>query len=221
MTTQKQQTTDPQPESAEVPETAETAETGDAPVDEDAATTLLDSEQEILEALADGAQEPDPRDQEIAELTDKLLRAAAETENIRRRSIRDREDAHKFAISRFAQDLCEIADNLRRAIAAVPADQAKEGVLATVIEGVELTERTMLSVFGRHGLTMIEPIGEKFDPNLHEAMTEIDDPSAAPGTIVQVFQTGFLLNDRLIRPARVIVARGGKREAGETVDTVA
>jgi len=220
MTTQKQQSADPQPETPDTsdrPAEEAAAQTPDAP----AAADLPESEQEILEALADDTAVPDPRDQEIAELKDKLLRAAAETENIRRRSVRDREDAHKFAISRFAQDLCEIADNLGRAIAAVPADQAKEGVVATVIEGVEMTERTLLSVFERHGMTMIDPVGEKFDPNLHEAMTEIEDPSTAPGTIVQVFQTGFLLNDRLIRPARVIVARGGKKEVGETVDTVA
>ncbi len=164
---------------------------------------------------------PDPRDAEIAELKDKLLRAVAEAENVRRRAARDKEDAHKFAVANFARDLCEVADNLRRAVVSVPAEHSGDEAVKGLLEGVEMTERALLGAFERHGLRQIDPAGEKFDPNLHEAMTEIEAPDAEPGTVVQVFQTGYVLNDRLLRPARVVVARGGQKRQGGAVDTVA
>lgn len=166
-------------------------------------------------------QEVDPRDAEIADLKDKLLRAVAETENVRRRAAREKEEAHKFAISNFAKDLCDVADNLQRAVEAVPAEKAEDAIVKTLVEGVEMTERTMLGAFERHGIRRIDPQGEKFDPNLHEAMTEVEDPSAEPGTVIQVFQTGYMISDRLLRPARVVVAKGGEKQQGAKVDTVA
>lgn len=175
----------------------------------------------VSEEEPDPEPEIDPKDAEIAELKDKLLRAVAEVENIRRRGGREREEAHKFAVTRFARDLCEVADNLRRAIDSVPDDSADDAVGQNLMEGVRMTERVMHEVFSRHGIRQIDAAGERFDPNLHEAMTEIEAPDAAPGTVVQVFQTGYVINDRLLRPARVIIAKGASKTPGESVDTVA
>lgn len=214
----------PQEENKQVPEdgpvdgnVAANADAAEVPADAGEAAAV-----EAAETSGDAvAEEPDPRDAEIADLKDKLLRAVAETENVRRRSAREKEEAHKFAVSNFAKDLCDVADNLQRAVEAVPADKAEDAIVKTLVEGVEMTERTMLSAFERHGIRRIDPQGEKFDPNLHEAMTEIEDPSAEPGTVIQVFQTGYVINDRLLRPARVVVAKGGEKQHGAKVDTVA
>lgn len=156
---------------------------------------------------------------ENAEMRDQLLRALADAENTRRRAARDKEDTAKFAVSGFARDLLDTADNLRRALEAVPED-AKSGdpALATLVEGVEATERQMLTVFAKHGLVKIEPLGEPFDPNYHQAMFEVPDSGYAPGTVAHVMQPGYVLNGRLIRPAMVGVAKG---EPPPKVDTVA
>ena len=196
------------------------ADVDEAPADVDEVPADVDeAPAEEGEAPADAAEEDepaseeepelDPKDAEIAEIKDKLLRAAAEVENIRRRAGREREEAHKFAVTRFARDLCEVADNLRRAIDSAPEGGADDDAGQSLIEGVRMTERVMLEVFARHGIHPIEPKGERFDPNLHEAMTEIVVPDADPGTVVQVFQTGYVINERLLRPARVIVATSG------------
>lgn len=156
---------------------------------------------------------------ENAEMRDQLLRALADAENARRRAARDKEDTAKFAIAGFARDLLETADNLRRALEAVPAE-AKSGdpALATLVEGVEATERQMLTVFAKHGLVKIEPLGEPFDPNYHQAMFEVPGSDYPPGAVAHVMQAGYVLNGRLIRPAMVGVAKG---EPPPKVDTVA
>ncbi len=201
------------------------ADAGEAPAE--AGEAPAEAGEAPAEAAEDGEptseEEPelDPKDAEIAEIKDKLLRAAAEVENIRRRAGREREEAHKFAVTRFARDLCEVADNLRRAIDSAPDGGADDEAGQSLLEGVRMTERVMLEIFARHGIHPIEPNGERFDPNLHEAMTEIEVPDADPGTVVQVFQTGYVINDRLLRPARVIVAKGSTKAPGESVDTVA
>ena len=153
---------------------------------------------------------------EIGKLKDQLLRALAETENVRRRMEREREDTAKFAVSKFAQNLLPVADNLRRAIEAVPADQHDNELVRKVVEGIEATERTLLQAFEKAGIVKIDPVGLPFDANFHEVMVEMDYPDKVAGTIVQMFETGYLISERLLRPARVAVAKGGTRDRLDT-----
>ncbi len=167
------------------------------------------------------AQAPTP-DEEIASLKDQLLRALAETENVRRRAQRDREDASRFAIHGFAQALLDVADNLRQALSAVPTDGGEAG-LGALRQGVELTERMLASAFERHGVSRFDPKGERFDPNLHQAVFEVEAADSLPGTVVQVLRAGYTLNDRLLRPAMVGVPKGAQADpaAPGGVDTTA
>jgi molecular chaperone GrpE len=155
----------------------------------------------------------------IAELTDRLLRAHAEMDNLRKRTERDKEDTAKYAITKFAREVLGVGDNLQRAIAAVPAGAADEDpALKALMDGVSMTERDFLNVLDRHGIKRIDPSGEPFNPHEHQAMTEIENTDVAPGTVVQVFQPGYILEDRVLRPAMVVVAKGGakpgKKEEG-------
>jgi molecular chaperone GrpE len=145
---------------------------------------------------------------ELAETRDRLLRALAETENVRRRAQREREDVQKYAVAGFAKDLLSAADNLRRALDSLPEREAKDARTKSLIAGVAATERELLAVFERHGLRRIDPKGERFDHNLHEAVFEVDNSGRPQGTIVEVLQPGYLLHDRLLRPAMVGVAKG-------------
>jgi molecular chaperone GrpE len=147
---------------------------------------------------------------ELAEMKDRALRALAETENVRRRLEREREDTARYAISRFAGDLLSVADNLRRALDAVPAAAVeKDEFLAKLVDGVGATERTMLSVLDKNGVKKIDPSGQVFDPNFHEVLFEMDAPDKPAGTVVQLLEAGYTIGDRLLRPARVAVAKGG------------
>jgi molecular chaperone GrpE len=142
---------------------------------------------------------------ELAEAKDRLLRALAETENQRQRHQRERQDAQRYAAFEFARELLNVADNLRRAIDAVPdADSTARGV----IEGVAATERELLAIFERHGIKRVDPkLGDRFDHNLHEAMFEVPGAPQPPGTIAQVLQPGYVMHDRLLRPALVGIAK--------------
>ncbi len=144
---------------------------------------------------------------ELADYKDRLLRALAETENTRRRAQREREDAAKYAISGFAKDLLSAADNLRRALESLPQSEVRDERTRNLLAGVEATERELLSVFERHGLRRIDPRGERFDHNLHQAIFEAERNDQPPGTIVEVLQPGYVLHDRLLRPAMVGVAK--------------
>ncbi|HLI23199.1 MAG TPA: nucleotide exchange factor GrpE [Stellaceae bacterium] len=147
---------------------------------------------------------------ELAETKDKLLRALAENENQRRRAQREREDAQKYAAANFAKELLDVADNLRRALATVEAGDLQDERAKALIEGVAATERALFAAFERHGLKRIEPqIGERFDPNAHEAMLEVPNTGQPAGAIVQVLQAGYRMHDRLLRAAMVGVAKGG------------
>ncbi len=146
---------------------------------------------------------------ELADHKDRLLRALAEAENIRRRAERERADAVKYAVSGFAKDLLGSADNLRRALDSLPAAEAKDDKTRLLLEGVAATERELLAAFERHGLKRIDPKGERFDHNLHQAIFEAENSGRPAGTIVEVLQPGYVLNDRLLRPAMVGVAKGG------------
>jgi molecular chaperone GrpE len=145
---------------------------------------------------------------EVAKLKDQLLRALAEQENIRRRAQREREDAVKYAAQKFAGDLLSAADNLRRALDSAPATAAQDELTRTLLAGVAATERELLGAFEKHGIRRIDPAGEKFDHNLHQAMFELENTGKPAGTIVQVLQPGYVLQDRLLRAAMVGVAKG-------------
>ena len=150
---------------------------------------------------------------ELAEQKNQLLRALAETENVRRRGQREREDTAKYAVTGFAKELLSAADNLRRALDSLPEADVKDERMRSLLAGVAATERELLGVFERHGIRRIDPIGERFDHNLHQAIFEAERPDQPSGTIVEVLQPGYVLHDRLLRPAMVGVAKGGPRPA--------
>ena len=150
------------------------------------------------------ADELASRDEEIAGLKDRVLRAAAETENVRRRLEREKVDASSYAMTGFARDLLGVADNLRRAIAALPAEAPGFEAVKT---GIEATEREMTNVLARHGITRVVTDGAKLDPNRHQAMLEVDSEHHEPGAIVAELQAGYTIKDRLLRPAMVSVAK--------------
>ncbi|BBF94537.1 nucleotide exchange factor GrpE [Blastochloris tepida] len=151
---------------------------------------------------------------EAADLRDKLLRTLAEMENLRRRTEREVADAKSYAIAAFARDVLNVADNMERALAAVPAEAvAHDAALKTLVEGVQLTERELAKTLDKHGVRRVEAAGGKFDPNLHQAMFEVPNPDVPTGTVVQVVQTGYVLGERILRPALVGVAKGGPKQA--------
>ena len=150
---------------------------------------------------------------ESAEARDRMLRTLAEMENLRKRTTKEVADARLYGITGFARDVLDIADNLQRALDAVPAEaraNADPGLTA-LIEGVELTERSLLNALEKHGVKKFDPIGQKFDPNFQQAMFEVPDPSVPSGTVVQVVQAGYTIGERVLRPALVGVAKGGAK----------
>jgi molecular chaperone GrpE len=167
------------------------------------------------EAPEPGADPAAELARENAELKDKVLRTLAEMENLRRRTNREVADARNYGITRFGGDLLGVADNMRRALDTLSADLRDQAdpVVKSHIEGVELTERELLKVMEKHGIRRFDPQGQKFDPNLHQAVMEIPDPGVPAGTVVQVMQPGYMIADRVLRPAMVGVAKGGPRAA--------
>ncbi|MFQ5972540.1 MAG: nucleotide exchange factor GrpE [Alphaproteobacteria bacterium] len=156
----------------------------------------------------------------LAEAKDQVLRAYAEAENVRKRGARQIEEAQKYGVSGLAKDLLNVADNLRRALDAIPEDAHVENeLLGTLFAGVEGVEKDLLTAFKKHGIEKIEPIGELFDPNYHQAMFEVESADHPPGTVVQLLQPGYVLNGRLLRAAMVGVAKNGSEE--RKVDTTA
>jgi molecular chaperone GrpE len=154
---------------------------------------------------------------QLAELKDKYLRAVAETENIRKRAERDVADARAYGISSFAREMLGVADNLTRATEALDqeARASAEGTLRALLDGVELTRRELHKTLEKHGVRRLDPLGEKFDPNFHQAMFEIPTADQPAGTIVQVVQPGYAIGDRVLRPAMVAVARAAPRPDAE------
>lgn len=149
---------------------------------------------------------------ENAEMRDRLLRTLADMENLRRRTEREKADTARYAISSFARDVLTVGDNLKRTIDHVPAEaSAEDPALKSFLEGVELTERELLNVLERHGVTRIEPLGARFDPNCHQAMYEVQNADVPEGTVVDVMQSGYAIGDRCLRPALVAVAKGGAK----------
>lgn len=152
--------------------------------------------------------------QEVAETKDKLLRALAEMENLRRRTDREVADARTYGVTGLARDLIGVADDLRRALDAADESAAIfDGPAKALCEGVEMIERQLIKVLERHGVRMFDPQGAKFDPNVHQALFEVPDSDAAAGSVVQVIQPGFMIGDRVLRPAMVGVSKGGPKPA--------
>lgn len=161
---------------------------------------------------------------EAATLKDRLLRTMAEMENLRKRAEREKQDASKYAVTAFARDLLNVSDNLRRALESLPEGPEGgfgEGAVKAFVDGIEMTERELLRAFEKAGIRKIEPMGEKFDHNFHEAMFEVPMADQPAGTIIQVVQAGYVLHDRLLRPARVGVSRAADTPAAsdQRVDT--
>jgi len=146
---------------------------------------------------------------------DKMLRALAEMENLRKRTEREVADARVYAVTSFARDVLQVADNMHRALDTI-GDELRETAdsrVTALLEGIDLTERELTKVLEKHGVKMFSPLGEKFDPNFHQAMYEVPDPAATPGTVVQVIQAGYLIGERVLRPAMVAIAKAPPKGA--------
>jgi molecular chaperone GrpE len=169
------------------------------------------------DAATTADNEPAPPDatalaKEVADYKDKLLRSLADMENLRRRTDREVADARVYGVSSLARDIAGVADNMRRALAAVgESATAIEGPAKALVEGVELIERELLKVLEKHGVKKFDPKGVKFDPNLHQAIFEVFDANVAPGSIAQVIQPGYMIGERVLRPALVGVSKGGPK----------
>lgn len=161
----------------------------------------------------------DQKESELAAMKDQALRALAETENTRRRSERELADMNKYAVTNFAKDLVNVLENLQRATDAIPAElRNNQPAVNSLATGVEMTLKELLTVFERYGIVRIDPMGQKFDHNYHQAVAQIDAPDAEPGSVVQVLQAGYSIHDRLLRPAMVAVAAP---RSGAALDTKA
>jgi molecular chaperone GrpE len=175
------------------------------------------SQSESRDGPAADDQEQPSADERVAELErrlqevhESLLRTLADQENMRRVALRDRDAAVKYAASGFAEDLIRTADNLERAIQSAPGEELSPDAIQRYVAGVLATHRGLLETFQKHGITRIDPLGEAFDPNLHQAVYQEADPNAPEGAVIEVMQPGYLHHDRVLRPAMVGVATGGE-----------
>ena len=196
------------------PRTAHSRAQADAMADMAAAEAMedLEPEDDHAEPVFDAHQEIDALNRQVDDLRDRLLRAAAETENVRRRSEKEKSDASKFAVSKFAEDMLNVADNFARSLDAVPQDaiDGADDRIKNLIGGIKAVDKELQAALNRHGVKQIDIAdGEIFNPNKHEVMFEVEDPSRPRGTIMQVLQPGYMVHDRLLRPARVGVTKGG------------
>jgi molecular chaperone GrpE len=178
---------------------------------------------------ADPAAQPDataaPKastslDRELADMKDRLLRTLADMENMRKRTDREVQDAKVYGVSSFARDILGVADNMHRAMQALDDElRAKaDDSMKALLDGVELTERELMNVLDKHGVKKLEPQGQKFDPNRHQAMFEVEDASVPNGTVVQVMQAGYTIGERVLRPALVAVSKGGPKTASASAN---
>jgi molecular chaperone GrpE len=174
------------------------------------------------DASLEPAAQPDPvaapkpstsLDRELADMKDRLLRTLADMENMRKRTEREVADSRVYGISSFARDIVGVADNMHRAMQALDDELRTKADEATkaLLEGVELTERELVNVLEKNGVKRLDPLGQKFDPNRHQAMYEVEDASVPSGSVVQVMQAGYTIGDRVLRPALVAVAKGGAK----------
>ena len=190
---------------------SQTTGTDDVDKDSVGAPETDDAEGQDADAAADADADEDEAEGGEAALKDRLLRALADAENARRRARKDVEEARTYAISRFAQDLLGVADNLGRALESIPAERREsDDAVKAIADGIEMTAREFEAVLGRFGITKIDPLGDKFDYNLHQALFETAETDQPDGTIVHVLQTGYRIGERLLREAMVGVAKGGR-----------
>jgi len=160
-------------------------------------------------------ERPDPlaeAQREAAEFKDKALRTLAEMENLRKRTEREVADARLYGNASFARDVLAVADNMQRALDAIEPELRKDAKVKSLIEGVELTERELLKVLGKHGVKKFSPDGEKFDPNVHQAMFEMEHAELPAGHVAQVIQAGYMLGDRVLRPAMVAIVKAAPKQ---------
>ena len=198
-----------------------------------ASETLSQASDESVEALMDAAlqqakasmEQPlaeklKALEEENAKLRDQWVRAVAETDNVRKRAQRDQEEYSKYAVSGFARDLISVLENLKRATESIPLDARQQNeLLKTLGEGVDLTLQELLGIFDRYGIKRIDPLHEKFDHNLHQAVVQVEQNDVPPGTVIQVVQAGYIIHDRLLQPAMVAVSKQGDTQ--QKVDTTA
>ena len=206
----------------------------DNPEENAANEAVADEAHATANDMADGEGAVDPVEalrSENAEMKDRVLRTMAEMENLRRRTEKELSEGRQYAVSSFARDMLGVGDNLRRALETV-SDEARAAAneaLGALIEGVEMTERDLLNQLEKHGVKKVDPAGEKFDPNYHQAMFEVPNPDVPNNTVVQVMQAGYKIGERVLRPAMVGVSKGGPKERksdtgatpGATVDKTA
>ena len=196
---------------AQGPETSAEPKTPESKGFESRASEAKASEPKVSKPYVDPSLLVD----EAAEMKDRLLRTLAEMENLRKRTEREVADARQYGVASFARDILGVADNFRRALDAIGPDvrAGADAATTSLIEGVELTERELAKALEKNGIRKVEPQGEKFDPNLHQAMYEVPDPSVPSGSVVQVIQPGYVIGERILRPAMVAVAKGGPKMA--------
>lgn len=192
-----------EPQDASAPEAARESLADKEPVVSKPYVMPDDPEEGSVEALT----------KEVAEARDRTLRTLAEMENLRKRTAKEVTDARAYGITAFARDVLDIADNLQRALDAVPAEarETADAGLKSLIEGVEITEKSLLKALEKNGVSKLDPLGEKFNPNFHQAMYEVPDSSVPAGTVVQVVQGGYTIGERVLRPALVAVSKGGAK----------
>ena len=192
-----------EPQDASAPEAARDSLADKEPVVSKPYVMPDDPEEGSVEALT----------KEVAEARDRTLRTLAEMENLRKRTAKEVSDARAYGITAFARDVLDIADNLQRALDAVPAEarETADAGLKSLIEGVEITEKSLLKALEKNGVSKLDPLGEKFNPNFHQAMYEVPDSSVPAGTVVQVVQGGYTIGERVLRPALVAVSKGGAK----------
>ena len=189
------------PESA-APSQPAAASQPDTPQPQDAAAQAEKGLQEVVAALK----------VEVEGLKDRWLRAHADAENVRKRAEREREEAAKYAITKLAKDIVGVGDNFQRCIDAVPPGAAeKDPTLKSFLEGVTMTERELLNVLDRHGIKRLQPMNEPFNPHLHQAVMQVPRTDVPNGTVVEVYQAGYTIEERVLRPAMVGVAQGGPK----------
>ena len=195
-------------------------ETVNSPVDEPvpANANSASAEEQVSDPAAaerDGFAVVEALNAENAAVKDRVLRTLAEMENLRRRTEREVADAKIYGVTSFARDMLNVADNLARALEHIPADVRAnaDGEFKSLVEGVELTARDLAAVLGRHGVKQLEPLGEKFDPNFHQALFEAPNEMLPAGTVTQVVQSGWRIGERVLRPASVGVSKGGPKTA--------
>lgn len=192
------------------------SETGDAEAANEGPAAQSDAADEMIEAL-ESTKTYEELMEENAALKDRLLRSMAETENIRRRAAREKQEASKFGISNFARDLVSVADNMKRALASIEdgSEEAAIEAVKNLLAGIEMTDKELHAVLERHSVTIVHPEGEKFDPNFHQAIAEIPSETHGKGIVVDVVQTGYLIGDRVLRPAMVTVAKEQAKMPGD------